>query len=48
MDRRDIAVLIMAARSNRYRDLVKHVPDCEAALTSIQPGQLVYVPFPAV
>jgi hypothetical protein len=37
---RDIAVLIVAARSNRYRDLVKHVPDCEAALTSLQPGQL--------
>src|ERR1700676_509038 len=36
-----IAVLIVRARSNRIQDLVPVIPECLAALASIQPRQVV-------
>jgi predicted nuclease of predicted toxin-antitoxin system len=38
-----IAVLIVRARSNRIQDLVPILPECLAALASIQPRQVVRV-----
>jgi len=38
-----IAVLIVRARSNRNQDLLPVIPDCLAALESIQPRQVVRV-----
>ena len=38
-----IAVLIVRARSNRIQDLLPVIPECLAALQSIQPGQVVRV-----
>ncbi|HWX55633.1 MAG TPA: DUF5615 family PIN-like protein [Verrucomicrobiae bacterium] len=40
---RQVAVLIIRARSAEIDDLLEHVPACVAALQAIQPGQLVHV-----
>lgn len=40
---RKIAVLILCAPTNRLRDLQHLVPAAQAALTAIQPGQVVKV-----
>jgi len=40
---RPIAVLIIRAASNDIDDILPHVPDCIAALDSIQPGRVVVV-----
>jgi hypothetical protein len=43
-----IAVLIVRARSNRIHDLLPVVPECMAALASIQPRQVVWAgPLPS-
>lgn len=36
-----IALLIVRARSNRIQDLLPVIPECLAALASIQPRQIV-------
>ena len=41
-----IAVLIVRARSNRIQDLLPVVPECLAALATIQPRQVVRVSLP--
>ncbi len=38
-----VAVLIILADSNRIEDLTRFVPDVEAALVGIQPGDVVEV-----
>ena len=38
-----IAILIVRARSNRIQDLLPCIPDCLAALSSIQPGAVTRV-----
>ena len=38
-----IAVLIVRARSNRIQDLLPILPECLAAVASIQPGQVVRI-----
>ena len=43
LDTRRIAVLIVRARSNRIQDLLPVVPECLAALATIQPRQVVRV-----
>ena len=40
---KQIAVLIVRARSNRMQDLLPVIPECLAALESIQPRQVVRV-----
>ena len=41
-----IAVLIIRALSNRIQDLLPVIPDCLAALQSIEPGQVVRIGNP--
>jgi len=41
-----IAILIVRARSNRIQDLLPVIPDCLAALRSIEPGRVVPVGNP--
>ena len=43
LDTKRIAVLIVRARSNRIQDLLPVIPECLAALESIQPQQVVRV-----
>ena len=43
LDTRRIAILIVRARSNRIQDLLPVVPECLAALATIQPRQVVRV-----
>ncbi len=38
-----IAVLIVRAHSNRIQDLLPIIPECLAALASIQPSQLIRI-----
>jgi hypothetical protein len=38
-----IAVLILLAHSNRIQDLLPAIPDCLAALATIQPGQVIRI-----
>jgi len=40
---RQIAVLVLRARSSRIQDLIPVVPACLAALLSIEPGRVVRV-----
>jgi predicted nuclease of predicted toxin-antitoxin system len=40
---RNIAVLLIGARSNDLDDILPHIPECLSALHSIQPGQIVRV-----
>jgi hypothetical protein len=40
---RNIAILLLVARSNQLEDLLPLVPDVLAALQSIQPGQVITV-----
>lgn len=40
---RQIAILILAARSNRVPELIPLIPGAIAALGSIEPGQIVMV-----
>jgi hypothetical protein len=39
----NISVLLIRARANRIDDVLPHIPDCLAALRSIEPGEVVYV-----
>jgi hypothetical protein len=39
-----LAVILIRGRSSRLSDLIVHVPELLAALSSIQPGQLIRVP----
>jgi len=41
--RRNIAILIVYAKSIRLKDLLPHVATCLARLESIQPGQIVRI-----
>ncbi len=43
LDTKRIAVLIVRAPSNRLQDLVPVVPECLAALETIQPRQVVRI-----
>ena len=43
LDTTRIAILIVRARSNRIQDLLPVVPECLAALATIQPRQVVRV-----
>ena len=43
LDTKRIAVLIVRARSNRIQDLLPIVPECLAALATIEPRQVVRV-----
>jgi hypothetical protein len=43
LDTRQIAVLIVRVRSNRIQDLLPVIPECLAALESIQPREVVRV-----
>ncbi len=43
LDTTRIAVLIIRARSNRIQDLLPVVPECLAALVSIQPRHVVRI-----
>jgi len=43
LDTRQIAVLIIRARSNRIQDLLPIVPECLTALATIEPRQVVRV-----
>ena len=43
LDTKRIAVMIVRARSNRIQDLLPVVPECLAALETIQPRQVVRV-----
>lgn len=43
LDSTRIAVLIVRARSNRIQDLLPVIPQCLAAIESIQPRQVVRV-----
>jgi hypothetical protein len=38
---RNIAIVIVRARSNRLVDLVPLVPACRSIMSSIQPGQMI-------
>lgn len=40
---RKIAMMILRAKSNRLRDLLRLVPACLKVLESVQPGQIVRV-----
>jgi predicted nuclease of predicted toxin-antitoxin system len=40
---RNIAVLIIRAKSNDIDDILPHVPDCNLALQSIRPGDVVVI-----
>ena len=41
LDTKRIAVVIVRARSNRIQDLLPVIPECLAALESIQPRQVI-------
>ena len=43
LDTKRIAVIIVRVRSNRIQDLLPVMPECLAALESIQPQQVVRV-----
>ena len=43
LDTKRIAVLIVRARSNRIQDLLPIVPECLAALATIEPRQVVHI-----
>src|SRR5580693_8670534 len=40
---RNIAILIVRAKSNRLADLLPHVPSCRSIMGSIRPGQVIRV-----
>jgi len=40
---RNIAILIVRARSNRLVDLLPHVPSCRSIMNSIEPGQVMRI-----
>jgi hypothetical protein len=40
---RNIAILIIRARSNRLVDLLPHIPSCRSIMNSIQLGQVIRV-----
>lgn len=41
MGRRTISVVILASKSNRFRDLLPLVPDCLHAASKISPGEIL-------
>src|SRR5712671_5941371 len=43
MTGRSVSILILCAKSNRMRDLLPLMPDCDHALASIQAGTVVEV-----
>ena len=43
LDTKRIAVLIVRAKSNRIQDLLPVIPECLAALTTIEPRQVLRV-----
>ena len=40
---RKIAIIVFRTKSNRVKDLLRHVPTCLAHMESIQPGQIVRI-----
>jgi len=40
---RNVAILIVRAKSNRLVDLLPHIPSCRSIMNSIQPGQVIRV-----
>jgi hypothetical protein len=42
---RQIAILVLVARSNRVPELVPLIPDAVSALELIQPGQIIKIGF---
>jgi predicted nuclease of predicted toxin-antitoxin system len=40
---RSIAILIIRAKSNRLEDLLPHLEACRSIMSSIQPGQVIWV-----
>lgn len=40
---RNIAVLLIGARSNDFDDILPYIPECLSALQSIRPGQVVHI-----
>jgi hypothetical protein len=40
---RAIAIVVVRSRSNRLQDLLPHTEACLAAMSSIQPGEVVRV-----
>jgi len=40
---RHIALIVIAVRSNRLRDVLPHVPACLKVLSSIKPGEVIRV-----
>lgn len=40
---RNIAVLLIGARSNDFDDILPYIPECLSSLQAIQPGQVVHV-----
>lgn len=40
---RNIAIIILRAKSNRLKDLLPHIPACLAHITSARPGQIVRI-----
>jgi hypothetical protein len=40
---RNIAILVVRARSNRLADLLPLMPQCLLAISSIQPGQVIRI-----
>jgi predicted nuclease of predicted toxin-antitoxin system len=40
---RNIAIIILRAKSNRLGDLLSHVPACLAHIESIRPGQVMRI-----
>lgn len=42
---RNIAIIILRAKSNRLRDFLPHVPACLAHIESIQPGQVMKIEY---
>jgi predicted nuclease of predicted toxin-antitoxin system len=41
---RKIAIVILRAKSNRLKDLLPLVSTCLAAIESVLPGQVIYIP----
>lgn len=40
---RNIAIIVLRAKSNRLQDLLPHVPACLVHIESIQPGQIIRI-----
>ncbi len=40
---RNIAIIVLRAKSNRLQDLLPHVPSCLGQIQTIQPGQIIRI-----